>query len=364
MEGDRLRKLTLFVFTLMASLLGGCGAAHGSRLAQGSRLAHGTRLPTGCRWFASPAGSSQARGTAVAPFRSVQRLVDRLRPGQTGCLLPGTYSGDVTFLHGGRRGRPITLRNVPGARALVRGRIYVTRHANHVNLDHLGLDGRNALDLPSPTVDSAYDRFVADDVTNHHTAICFSVGSGGDYGQATDTLIEHDRIHDCGVLPPDNHEHGIYVANSVGARIIDNVIDDNADRGIQLYWNAQRTTIAGNVIDHNGEGVLISGDFGDVSSNNLIINNVITNSTVRADVESYWPDSTLKGSGNLVIGNCVYGGDRTIDRRSGGFVARDNRIVSPRYADAAVGNYTLAAGSPCAPVLAHATAAAAKYLAR
>ncbi len=82
------------------------------------------------------------------------------------------------------------------------------------------------------------------------------------------------------MLPATNHEHGIYVANSVGARIIDNVIVDNADRGIQLYWNAQRTTIAGNIIDHNGEGILISGDYGYASSDNLIINNVITDSVV------------------------------------------------------------------------------------
>ncbi|HEY3727558.1 MAG TPA: NosD domain-containing protein [Solirubrobacteraceae bacterium] len=347
MAGDRLRKLTLFVIALMATVLGGCGAAHGSRLA------------TVCRWFASPNGADRARGSAAAPFRSVQRLVNRLRPGQTGCLLSGTYPGNVSFYRGGRRRRPITLRSAPGAHATIEGRIYIARSANHVNVDHLRLDGRNDQDLPSPTVDSAYDQFVDDDVTNDHSAICFSLGSGGGYGQAVDALIEHDRIHGCGVLPPTNQEHGIYVANSIGARIIDNVIYDNADRGIQLYWNAQRTTIAGNVIDHNGEGIIISGDYGFASSHNLIIDNAITNSTMRADVESYWPDPAHKGIGNLVVGNCIDGGRLGIDHDSGGFTARRNRYVNPLYADPAVGNYIMRASSPCASVLARAAANAA-----
>lgn len=349
MPGDRLRKLTLFVVALMATVLGGCGSAHGSRFG------------TVCRWFASPEGSHRPHGTAAAPFRSVQRLVNKLRPGQTGCLAPGTYQEGVTFLHGGRRRLPITLRSVPGTRATIVGRLYIPHRANYVRISSLRLDGRNRLDLPSPTVDSSDDAFVDDDVTTDHTAICFELGSGSGYGQARRTLIEHNRIHHCGVLPATNHEHGIYVANSVGARIIDNLIYDNADRGIQLYWNAQRTTIAGNVIDHNGEGILFSGDFGFVSSHNLIIDNSITNSTIRADVESYWPDSSQKGVGNLVIGNCIDGGRLRVDLSGGGFVARKNQYVNPHYAGAEVGNYLMRAGSPCASVLAHAVANAASY---
>jgi hypothetical protein len=239
--------------------------------------------------------------------------------------------------------------------------MYIPKGSNHVRVTDLNLDGRNALNLPSPTVDSYDDQFINDNVTNEHTAICFELGNDDGYGQARDTLIEHDRIHSCGVLPATNHQHGIYVANSFGARIIDNAIYDNADRGIQLYWNAQRTTIAGNVIYHNGEGIIISGDGDSASSDNLIIGNVITNSTVRSDIESYWPGPDLKGSGNLVIGNCLHGGRPTIDLSVGGFVAHDNLNLNPRYADAAAGDFSLVRGSPCAPVLAGAVASAESY---
>jgi hypothetical protein len=305
-----------------------------------------------CSRYAAPWTHGAAMGSAKRPFRSVQRLVDSLRPGQTGCLFPGTYQLNLRLNHGGRRDAPITLTSVKRPRARIVGRIYIPQGSNSVHLTELLLDGRNGAGLPSPSVDSAGDEFIHDDVTNDHTAICFELGADGNYGQAQDTIIARSRIHDCGVLPPTNHQHGIYVANSVGAQILGNLIDHNADRGIQLYWNAQRTTIAGNIVDHNGEGIIVSGESNSASSNNLIINNLITNSTVRADVESWWPNPSVKGTGYVVSSNCVYGGKRTIDMRNGGFVARDNLRLRPKYANPRVGNYSLRGPSRCAQLLA------------
>lgn len=347
MTRDHFRTSAILVALVLAATLAGGVSAPAAQPA------------SGCSLFAASNPSGPARGTVKAPFQSVQALIDALRPGQIGCLLGGTYYGDVRFSHGGRRRAPITLTRAPGASATIVGHIYIPTGSNDVRIDGLTLDGRNAENLPSPTVESSNDQFVRDVVTNYHTAICFGIGGAGS-AQARNTLIAHDRIHDCGVLPATNHEHGIYVASSVGARIIDNVIVDNADRGIQLYWNAQRTTIAGNIIDHNGEGVLISGDYGQVSSHNLIIGNLITDSLGRADVESYWPNDA-KGTGNLVIDNCVFGGLRAIDRSAGGFIARRNRHVDPGYVDPAVGNYALSKGSRCAGLLVRAASAARAY---
>ena len=41
--------------------------------------------------------------------------------------------------------------------------------------------------------------------------------------------------------------------------IRDNWIYDNADRGVQLYPDADGTVVTGNVIDGNGEGVIFGG---------------------------------------------------------------------------------------------------------
>ena len=119
-------------------------------------------------------------------------------------------------------------------------------------------------------------------------------------------VIRRIRIHDCGLLPANNHEHGIYLSYAESTQILDNVIFDNADRGIQLYPDAQHTVVRGNVIDGNGEGIIFSGVGGTASSDNVVENNVITNSRIRHDVESWYPD--VVGTGNVVRNNCVHGG--------------------------------------------------------
>ena len=124
--------------------------------------------------------------------------------------------------------------------------------------------------------------FRDNDVTNRHTTICFLLGSI-EWGRARGTVIEHNRIHNCGEMPPSNHHHGIYVEASDRARITGNWIYDNADRGVQLFPDAQNTYVAGNVIDGNGQGVVFSRK----SSNNVVENNVLSNPLVRYNIESF-----------------------------------------------------------------------------
>jgi parallel beta-helix repeat protein len=314
----------------------------------------------GCDKVASPSGDDAAAGTDSAPLRTAQALADSLAPGETGCLHAGTYFEDLRVNHGGNAGAPIVIQSYPGERARVVGRLYVPRGSDYVTVANLDLDGTNlqgtnADDLPSPTVDSAYATFQGDDVTNDHTNICFNLGNSS-YGRAEHTLIQGDRIHDCGVLPAQNHHHGIYVSNADDTQILNNVIYDNADRGIQLYPDAQRTTIKGNVIDGNGEGIIFSGDGGVSSNDNVVENNVITNSTLRNNVESYYPDGNPIGSGNLVQDNCIYGGAR--DSGDGaigdgvGYSVSATIHANPQYANRAGKDFQLAPTSPCAALLA------------
>jgi hypothetical protein len=320
----------------------------------------------GCDYVAAPSGSDQAPGTAAAPFRTVQHLVDKLRDGATGCLRAGTYRQDVTFSIGGNPGAPVTLTSFPGdERPTVVGRMWLARGADWVTVSKLTLDGVNASDLPSPTVDDAYASFIDNDVTDEHTAICFDLGDDtGSYGRAVDALIEGNRIHDCGVLPAHNHDHGIYVEAADNTQILHNVIVDNADRGVQLYPDSRGATIKYNVIDSNGEGVIFSGDHGVASSNNDVEYNVITNSRVRNNVESWYPSGNPVGRGNVLAHNCIHGGadDRGnggLDTSDGGFRASHNFTVDPHYGNRAAGNYAVSPSSPCAAILAGSTPAPA-----
>jgi Right handed beta helix region len=304
-----------------------------------------------CDLVASPSGSDSAAGTVAAPFRTVQQLADSLHAGQTGCLRAGTFSGDVRVGHGGTGGAPLTLTSYPGETATIAGRFWIASGSNHVTVTRLALNGANADRLPSPTVNANDATFSYDDVGNGHTAICFDLGSDT-YGTAANTLIAHDRIHGCGRLPAANHDHGIYVAVATGTRIEWNLIYDNADRGIQLYPNAQHTTIDHNVIDSNGEGIIFSGDSGVASNYSDVYQNLITNSRIRHDAESWYPSGNPVGVGNVLHDNCLWGGrEGTIDTSGGGFVARHNTIADPRYLNASAGNYALGPNSPCLSVV-------------
>ena len=119
--------------------------------------------------------------------------------------------------------------------------------------------------------------------------------------------------------------------------ITNNFIYDNADRGIQLYPDAQGSTIANNVIDGNGEGIIFSGDSGLASSNNVVRRNVISNSRVRYNVESWWPNGNPVGTGNLASDNCLWNGTQGNVADQVGFTASNNVVANPGYSDRSAG---------------------------
>jgi hypothetical protein len=313
----------------------------------------GTATASGaCDLFAAPGGSDGAAGTEAAPFQSAQHLADSLSAGQTGCFRAGAY----TFPELKVTRSNVTLTGYPGETATLSGRVWIAEGADHVTVSNLHLDGRNSRDLPSPVVDSIGATFDSVDVTNYHTDICFKLGDA-EYGRAVETTIENSRIHDCGKIPSTNREHGIYIGQSNGAVIRDNWIYDNTDRGIQVYPDAQGTQIVGNVIDGNGEGIVISGDGATASSGTRVQDNVIGNSQIRWNVESNWPGGVV-GSDNLVSDNCLYasnassyynmnGGVLPVSEGAQGFVAVDNVTVNPQFVDRGAKDFTLRSGSPC-----------------
>ena len=296
----------------------------------------------GCDRVASTRGSDSNRGTAGRPYETVAKLANSLRPGETGCLRAGVYRGRVKISKGGRRGAPVTIRNWPGDRATVRGRVHVANSANNVVVRQLYLDGRNRARLPSPTVNGNNVVFRDNDVTTRNTTICFLLGSD-EYGRALRTVIERNRIHNCGQLPPTNHHHGIYVEASSGARIEGNWIYDNADRGVQLFPDAQRSYVARNVIDGNGEGIVFSRR----SADNVVESNVIANPVVRYNIE----DFELTGKGNVARRNCLWSTrhpDKAGIQPDIEVPTLENVVTEPAYAGRDGKDFRLEPGSPCA----------------
>ncbi len=315
----------------------------------------GASASTICDVVAAPGGNDSAQGSAEAPLRTADALLERLPSGQTGCFRAGTYSQpELKISTPG-----VTVTSYPGETATIKGRIWVA--GNGVTMSDLMLDGRNARHLPSPTTNAANVVFTGLDVTNYHTDICFKIGDA-DYGRAIHTIIQDSRIHDCGELPSNNMEHGIYVGQADGTIIRNNFIYDNTDRGIQLYPDARGSVVTGNVIDGNGEGVAIGGDGNTAASGNVIRGNVISNSKLRWNIEASWPNSVV-GSSNIFRENCIFSSNGTssgyydqdggvLPRSEGaeGFTTDGNFIAAPQFKNRAAGDLTVT-GGPCARAL-------------
>jgi parallel beta-helix repeat protein len=309
-------------------------------------------IPKRCVKVASVSGRDSSSGSAAHPFRTVQRLADALRPGDVGCLLPGTYAGNVSIHRGGRPGKPITLTS-SGRRARVRGLFWVADDANDVVVSRLLLDGSTTGRRPSPQINGDRVVFRDNDISNDHTAICLAVGSAfEDYGFAYGTVIASNRIHDCGRFPRTNHDHGIYLEGSRRARVVGNLIYRNADWGVHLYPEADATYVAHNVIDGNGRGIVVAGEAADdeyseghSSDNNLIELNVITNSIAGHNLETYWGGPV--GAGNVARRNCVWNGKAGNVGDHDGLALSGTVVANPGYVNRRAGNYRLGANSRC-----------------
>jgi len=304
-----------------------------------------------CDRVASKTGSdARGDGTLSRPYRTPQRLIGSLSPGQTGCLRRGLYGTRGRFTI---RTSEVTLRSYPGERATLRGNLWILGDGTTVR--ELNLDGscpiRNRCavpsSVPSPLVNARSVLLLDDDITNRHTGICVSATTYR--GVSPDLLIvQGNRIHDCGRLPPTNHQHGIYLVSGVGAVVADNLVYRNADRGIQLFPSVVGARIYGNTIDGNGEGVIVSN----TSSVNQFTANIISNSTVAWNVE--W--NSLSGMANAITGNCLYATNRRpYYNRDGGVQVEErdkvliaaNQVANPGYANPGAGDYRLSSSSPC-----------------
>ena len=302
-----------------------------------------------CDRYADPAGSDRADGTLERPFRTPQHLADTLGRGETGCLRAGTY--DRTH-HGyvARFGRPgVSLRSAPGERARLVGIVMVAHGADDVRLSGLDFVGTGR---QSTVKVYAADVVVEDsDITNRQRGqSCMMLGSSSG-GRAVRPIVRDNVFHDCGSPRHGNKDHGIYVGKARDGEIIRNVLTNSAAYAIQLYPEARRFRVAGNVIDGGPDtvrgGIVIGGDERNASRGNVVERNVISH-TATAGVVAYWPRRV--GRGNVVRDNCLWDTDHD-DGSSRGLALRGNVVGEPRFRDRSRRDYRLEAGSACLGVV-------------
>jgi len=308
---------------------------------------------TVCARYASPGGSDAWSGSASRPFRTVQRLANALRAGQTGCLLRGTYVGNVVIT-----ADRVKLASVARVRARLRGYIWIRDSANGVTLSHLSIDGH---DVGPITVqvqgDGALLRRL--NITNrnkrnsNNTGSCVLLGIVG--APAVRPQVVRSRIHHCGG-GNGGHDHAIYTEFTRRAVIRNNYLYDNPGFGVSMYPDTQNALIEHNVIDGNGYenrgNVTFSGeeaggeyDRDYASSNNILRRNIISNARARYNVDSYFP--SLQPRGNLVSRNCVWNAPFGNFGGRSGYRLSLNLIAPPNFRNRAAKDFRLRAVSRC-----------------
>lgn len=322
--------------------------------------------PIACDRFAATTGSDSAAGTSDAPFATAQKLLDALTPGQTGCLRSGTYSEyELKAHHGGTAAAPIILASAPGEHAKI---VVDTDVYFPVGITDLHMRNLNVTNNPASGVTQAVmiqdfsDRSVWDgnDINGNSDAHCMELGWAG-HGTAHGTLIRRNRFHNCGDPANGTQDHAIYVSQSVGATITENLFWHTAAYGIHLYPSADDTVVTHNVIVDSGQSsVIFASDqdpgTGRMSDNNTVAYNVLANSAHNG-IDVYWGESG-QGVGNVARDNCMSGNSQGGLHAALPGISLSGNVDRPvSFVDAASHDYRLAPGDACLGVIGFDTAA-------
>lgn len=296
-------------------------------------------------YYIATTGSDSNPGTASAPFRTISYAYSRLAAGDTLIARPGTYYGCVDFNKNGTQASRITIKS-----EIRRGAI---------------LDGQNKC-YSVIGLSGDYHTIEGFRITNAYWVGINMGGAIGDLIQYNeidhngvnvghDGIFEDDRSHDNTYNANYIHHnglsgggsgmgHGMYIAGSGNAVLMNNIITDNKAYGIQLasYIDMSNLKLYHNVLAYNGiAGVVVWNAGGRRFSNVEIKNNIFYNNKSAIDFTQ-----NPSGSGLVIDKNLSFGNPNG-DVRGSGSISYTNRNwihSNPLFVGAA--NFHLQSGSP------------------
>jgi len=273
-------------------------------------------------WYVAPNGSSSGDGSAARPWSltaAVAGAGGKVRPGDTIWVRGGTYADEPDMTVGGTADAYVVLSGYPGETAVVKKQFDNT--ASYVVIQNLTFEG---------PINRASNQVRLNNC--HHVVFTHNEIRNGDYhaGLSVDEThhmtITYNYIHDNGVDV--QHDHGIYFKTTTGpgSVIANNLLINNAARGVSLHDNtgvgvydvvvahntivsngsaginlneADRITVVNNIVVNNGDDRSQSQIYIKAGNNHTIMNNLTWHSTSSSRAGITNATSTVL-SGNII----------------------------------------------------------------
>ena len=368
-------------------LLAGALALGGAIAPSGDVAADGAP-PLPVTYYVAAGGADTNPGTAAAPFRTVQRAADRVRPGDLVIVGDGVYTDDdgdgavVKIRHGGTTDARVTFRaanrwmaRIDGQNGKTPNGFDVDANAGWIRIEGFEITGVANRGSESTGRGSAsgidlYDGGHDSEIVGNHIhdigRVCTlptnTNGQVGIFVQQPNVTIEGNRIHDIGrVLPGEQGcpasdgptarrtlDHAIYLngrsPGANGAIIRNNVIYNTAHGwAIQLYpGSLTGVHVANNTFAFGNPAKGYTHIVLDASiSGSSIVNNIFHDRVPGRTIEAEGFSGTITIDHNLTTGAAIADRVRTGMTLGANLLSRDALFV-----DAARGDFRLRERSP------------------
>ncbi|MBN1675049.1 MAG: right-handed parallel beta-helix repeat-containing protein [Kiritimatiellae bacterium] len=363
---------------------------------------------TAAPYHVATTGDDANAGTEAAPFKTIQKTIGLVKPGDTVLVRAGRHAGvKIDGLHGAA-GAPITFRNYPGERVIIdkylgadtivilslKGSSYLTFQGFEVTNSDPIVDKLRKLNLDDPDdlqafLDSGvrygsavrvapprpengvHHHLVFRDMKIYHWLGTGFGGNGNDiqfinnetydlgrptsgygwYFKGDKLLLRGNRIHDCtfGL-----HMFGFYKKGNspITNSIFENNVIYNNGGGVWFHKSSSR-------LSRGGAGFWLGPGDGNIIRNNVIANNrwgygglYMHSANTRVLNNTFYDNLFALSSSrtNVTVQNNIFWRNKALHRpkSSNRHVAMPNNLldVDPLFLNAAAGDFRLQAGSP------------------
>lgn len=312
-------------------------------------------------FYVATTGSDGNSGSSTAPWKTIQKAMTSLQPGQKALVRAGTYetggafgtdADTQTWSTSCTATAPCTIEAYPGEKPIIHGQIRI--NGAYKRMAGFIIEGPLSKDATSPTERRAGQVLI---MNAHHVEFARNEVRNNDYHEGiylkdvNNTHVINNWFHHNGrfniTTDPQtgssvwNVDHGIYWSgtNGGGNLLANNLIEHNRGAGVQLYPAAKDIIVTNNTVVNNGNtGIGIS----ETSDRITVTNNIVAFNDRNKQIR------VRSGSGNVVKDNLVYSPNSSYSgiENSTGSTVTNNVIADPRFSSVTGRNYRLVSGSP------------------